>query len=82
MAQQPLLMAAGPATAHVAITAADTDLATPVRGVLINGSGTLIITDLQGTVVTYAAVAVGVVHPICAKRIALASTATGIVGFF
>lgn len=62
---------------HTAVTAADADIAT-FDGLFAAGAGTLIVTDRDGTVVTYT-VPAGARIPIQGVRVAAASTATGIV---
>ncbi len=64
---------------HIAITAADTDLSTPVDAVYTGNGGTLVLTDSDGTVVTWVVPAGGYAL-VKTKRVAAASTATGIVG--
>lgn len=67
----------------VAITPSDTvDLEVPIRGLIITVAGTVAVVTPQGNVVTLpAAMAVGVVHSIRAKRInAAGTTATGLIG--
>lgn len=63
---------------HVAITAADTDIS-PVDAVYAGTAGTLVLTDRDGTVVTWTVPAGGYALVNC-KRVAAASTATGIIG--
>ena len=65
----------------IAITLADTDLTTPVRGFYVGGSGNLKVTDPQGTAVTLNGVQAGMYYPIMVKRFwATGSTATNIIG--
>lgn len=66
------------ARGHVAITAADADIGL-VDAVYAGGAGTLVLTDRDGTVVTWTVPAGGIASVQC-KRVALASTATGIIG--
>jgi hypothetical protein len=70
-----------PAEKLVAITPADSDLAEVTRGLWVGGAGTLVVTGPKGGAVTITSPA-GVYHPVRAKRIALASTATEIVGLY
>lgn len=63
-----------------AITAADSDLAQPARGLYVGGAGNLVITTTGGSVVTLSNVPAGVFVPISVKRVAAATTATNIVG--
>lgn len=62
------------------VTPADTDLPYLTVAVAIGAAGTLIVTDSAGTVTTIASgtLAAGIFHPLNVKRIAAASTATGI----
>lgn len=68
-----------------AVTAADTDLTTAegntmvTTAVLVGGAGTLVVTDWAGSTAVTLTVAAGVWLPMNVKRIAAASTATGIV---
>lgn len=64
---------------HIAITAADADLAQTVDAVFAGGAGTLVLRDKDGTAVTYT-VPAGAIVPVTCTRVAAASTATGIVG--
>ncbi|MFN3856540.1 MAG: hypothetical protein ACK4RV_02240 [Caulobacter sp.] len=61
------------------ITPADTDLAVPVRGLLIAVGGSLVVRDETGTAYTLT-VPAGF-FPGVVKRVAAATTATGITGF-
>ena len=70
----------GPARRLFTITPADADLSYDTRAIWIGGTGTLVVTDLFGNVVTISAIPAGTLLPICARRIALASTATLVVG--
>lgn len=63
---------------HIAITAADADHQL-VDAYQVGTGGTLIVTDRDGTTVTYTVPNGGYVM-VQGKRVAAASTATGIVG--
>lgn len=63
---------------HVAITAADTDIAL-CNAFYAATAGTLVITDRDGTVVTWTVPAGGYAL-VEGVRVAAASTATGIIG--
>ncbi|UPY35504.1 hypothetical protein [Sediminicoccus sp. KRV36] len=63
-----------------AITPADTDLATIPKALFIGGAGTVIATPASGGAAVTFNVLAGAILPIRARRVALASTATGIVG--
>jgi hypothetical protein len=63
---------------HVVITPADTDIA-PVDAVYAGSAGTLVLTDSDGTVVTWTVPAGGYAL-VRTKRVAASSTATGIIG--
>lgn len=64
----------------VAITPADTDLANVVNAIYVAGAGTLVLTAADDTAAVTVTATAGSYHPIQCKRVALASTATGIVG--
>lgn len=72
---------ASPVTGAFAITPNDaTDLAEPTLSLYIGTAGTLKVTMLDGSVVTYPALAAGR-HPLRVSRVwATGTTATGIVG--
>ena len=70
-----------PPIGYVAITPADSDLATPLRGFICSGAGTLVLTGLDGTVAPFPAAA-NVQYSGVAVRVAAASTATGIIGYY
>ena len=65
----------------VAITAADTDIDV-TKGIYVAVAGTLVITAADDTAAVTLTATAGSYHPIRAKRIAAASTATGIVGLY
>ena len=65
----------------VALTAADTDLAKTADAIYVAGAGTIVITDDSDVVTTVTLIA-GATFPCIAKRIASASTATGIVALY
>ncbi len=71
-------MAEGTARGHVAITPADADIPM-VDAVYAAGAGTLVLTDRDGTVVTWTVPAGGYALVQCV-RVAAASGATGIIG--
>lgn len=62
---------------HRAVTAADADIA-PFDALFVAGAGTAVVTDKDGTVVTYT-VPAGTIIPVVGYRVAAASTGTGIV---
>jgi hypothetical protein len=65
----------------VAITPADSDLSAQVRALYIGGSGSVKITDPQGTAVTFVGAVAGTILPVMAKRVwATGTTATNIIG--
>ena len=70
-----------PPLGYVNITPADVDLATPIRGFICGGAGTLVLTGIDGTVGTFNAAA-NVEYAAAATRVAAESTATGICGFY
>lgn len=63
------------------ITAADTDLANPTRKIRVGSAGNLVVTRLDGTVVTIAVLA-GEQLAIVAKQINAASTAGNILAMY
>ncbi len=68
---------------YVAITPADTDLANGVcRGIYLGASGNLTVLDLAGNTVQFIAPSTGVIHPIQAKQIKAATTATSVVAVY
>jgi len=71
-----------PARKLVDITAADSDLTNVTKGIYVGGAGTLVITAVDDTASVTVTATAGSYHPIRAKRIAAASTATGIVGLY
>ena len=71
-----------PARKLVAITAADADLTNVTKGIYVAGAGTLVITAADDSAAVTVTATAGSYHPIRAKRIAAASTATGIVGLY
>jgi hypothetical protein len=73
-----------PAAGASAITPSDTEnLAEPCRGIWVGVQGNLKVTMIDGDVVTFPAMAAGVVHPIQIRRVwATDTTATGIVGVY
>lgn len=64
---------------HIAITKADADLPQRVDAVFAAVAGTLVLTDIDGTVVTWTVPAGGYAL-VQTKRVGAASTADGIVG--
>lgn len=70
-------MAEGTSRSHRAVTAADADIAM-FDALYAGGAGTLVITDRDGTVVTWTVPAGGYAL-ITGYRVAAASTATGII---
>lgn len=66
----------------VAITAADADLTDTPKAIYVGGAGTLVITAVDDTAAVTLTATAGSYHPIRAKRIAAASTATGIIGIY
>lgn len=72
----------GPATRQVAITPNDsTDLAYPVRGLYVGGTGNVVCISTGGDTATYAGVPAGTIIPVAVSRVlATGTTATSIVG--
>ncbi len=66
---------------HKNITAADADLDPVPAYFMVSGAGTLVLTSPNGGVTTVT-LPNGGIFPGPAKRVAAASTATGIVAFF
>jgi hypothetical protein len=70
-----------PAARLVAVTPADEDIDV-TRAIWVGGEGTLILTDAEGNSPVTITSASKQYHPIRAKRIAAASTATEIVALY
>ena len=71
-----------PARNFAAVTPADSDLAAIPKALFIGGGGTVIATPAAGGSAVTFTVPPGMILPIRPSRIALASTATGIVAFY
>ena len=73
----------GPAAFGAAVTPANTDLPNLTRAVYVGGTGDLVVTfaGVSGAV-TFKAVPVGTVLPICVRQINAATTATQIVAMW
>ncbi len=65
-------------TGAVAVTPADTDLAEITLALFVNVAGSLKVTMMDGSIVTYANITAGR-HMLRVKRVWAATTATGIV---
>ncbi len=82
-ANAPFQKSISPGAHYVAVTPADTDLADgPCRGIYIGASGNLTVLDMVGSTVQFVALATGVIHPIQAKQIKAATTATSVVAVY
>jgi len=62
------------------ITPTDSDLAIVPRALYVGGTGSLVVTTYEGTVITITNFQAGQILPLVVKRVAAASTATGIIG--
>lgn len=72
-----------PAQAAAAITPNDTTGFAVTRGIYIGGAGNIKVDMLDGTTVTFTAIAAGIIHPIAVKKVyATGTTATGIIGVY
>lgn len=73
-----------PAERAVAITKSDSvDLAEPSRAIYVGGTGDVVAVFQSGDVVTFSAVPVGTILPICVKRInSTSTTATLMLSLF
>ena len=73
-----------PAYYAAGITASDSvDLANPVRAIYVGGAGSVVITTVAGTDVTFSGLPAGMILPVRAKRVkATGTTATGLVGLW
>ena len=73
-----------PALNGFAVTPSDSaDLANVARGVYVGATGNLRVTTINGDVVTFTALAAGVIHPISARRIhSTGTTATSIIAVY
>ena len=69
------------ANAASAITPADSDLPRIADRLYSGGGGTLVVTDMEGTVTTVTLIAGGYLD-LRVSRVASASTATGIIAFY
>lgn len=69
-----------PARDFFAITPADSDLSVIPKAIFVGGAGTVIATPAGGGSAVTFTVPAGTILPIRARRVALASTATGLVG--
>lgn len=73
----------GPSAKIVAITAADSNLTTPVRGLFVGTGGNVKITDTEGNAATFNNVMSGSILPVaCARVWATGTTASGFVGLY
>ena len=68
-----------PAVSGVAITPSTADIDPVTRAIYVGGSGDITVTFPDDTVVTFVAVAEGIVLPVRAKKVT-AATATGLIG--
>lgn len=69
-----------PAESAVAVTASNTTVFAPTRGVYVAGAGNLAVTFADGSEVTLTNIAAGVVHPLSVVQVkSTGTTATGIV---
>jgi hypothetical protein len=69
------------ASVATTITAADSDLATPVRAFYVGTGGNVKVTTTNGDEVTFSNVATGTILPVSVKRIwSTGTTASNIVG--
>lgn len=63
------------------ITPADATVLTPTwGGLFIGGAGNVVVTTLDGNIVTFTGVLAGTILPIVVTRVRTATTATNIVG--
>lgn len=78
----PLATSSGPARDYYAITPADADLPTPVRGIYVGGSGNIALRSYGSTTtVTLTGVVVGTVLQIEAAQVrSTGTTATNLIG--
>ena len=72
----------GPAVRLIAVTPADANLTLVCRMLFVGNGGSVVVRDLQGTVVTHENVTSGsYIGPFSIDRVTAATTATGIVGY-
>lgn len=70
-----------PAFDAVAITPADSDLATSVRALFVGGAGNVAVKTVGGTTLTFTGVVAGSILPVrCVQVLSTGTTATNIVG--
>lgn len=71
-----------PATDAISITPSDsTDLSKAVRGIYVGATGNVKVDMIDGSTVTFTALAAGVIHPLAVSRVyATGTTASNIVG--
>lgn len=72
----------GSFAAAVAVTKSDTTDLGITRGLYIGGAGNVAVEMTDGALVTFTALAVGVVHPLSVQKVLAATTATGIVALY
>lgn len=74
------LDAIAPAGTAASITAHDTNLFAPTRGLYVGVSGNVKVTMLDGTEITFGNLAAGVIHPLQVVQVfSTGTTATGII---
>ena len=73
-----------PAYNAAAITASDSvDIVAPIRAIYVGSAGSVVITTVAGTDVTFAGLPAGMILPVRAQRVkATGTTATGLVGLW
>lgn len=79
VARRPVVAVAnadGPSDYYAAVSPADTDLPFLTRAIYVGQTGTLSVRRPDGTDVLFVGLAVGVPHPIVAKRINATGTVT------
>lgn len=76
----PVLDAISPAAAAAAVTPHDTNLIDPTKGIYVGTAGDLKVTMLDGTALTFTALAAGIVHPLTVVQVfSTGTTAANIV---
>jgi hypothetical protein len=78
---QPYVQENQTATSLVAITPADTDLTTPVRGLYVAGGGDIKLTSADGTTVTITVPSYTNISCVITRVWSTGTTATGITGY-
>lgn len=69
-----------PARRGVAITPSDSTVLAITRGIYVGGNGNLVVTMIDGGVLTFTGVLAGMIYPLQVSKVMAATTATGLIG--